>query len=160
MVLSVSGVSVDLGPDVRAGGGQFGKSRAGQPRPPEHQPGERASDPTPQAPASANDDSNPARQVTLPLRVHGFRAFSVPGTRPGCGERRPARSGRTRSGEVGWRLLPHASLAVVLVVAAVPEAALVAPAWRAVEPLVHAPEAVQSARIGGIGVVDDAVLEH
>src|SRR2546426_291267 len=29
-----------------------------------------------------------------------------------------------------------------------------------VEPLVHAPEAVQSARIGGIGVVDDTVLEH
>jgi hypothetical protein len=27
-------------------------------------------------------------------------------------------------------------------------------------PLVHAPEPVQSARIGGIGVVDDAVFEH
>src|SRR5258708_24723148 len=44
--------------------------------------------------------------------------------------------------------------------AAVPEAGLVAPAWRGVQPLVHAPEAVQSTRIGGIGVVDDAVLEH
>src|SRR5258706_518159 len=32
--------------------------------------------------------------------------------------------------------------------------------WGTVEPLVHAPEAVQSARIGGIGVVDDAVLEY
>ena len=30
----------------------------------------------------------------------------------------------------------------------------------AVEPLVHAPEAVQYARIGGIGVVNDAVLEY
>src|SRR5207245_1295866 len=30
----------------------------------------------------------------------------------------------------------------------------------AVEPLVHAPETVESARISGIGVVDDAVLEH
>jgi hypothetical protein len=39
-----------------------------------------------------------------------------------------------RSGEVGLRLLPHASLAVVLVVAAVPEAGLVASAWRAVQP--------------------------
>jgi hypothetical protein len=28
-----------------------------------------------------------------------------------------------------------------------------------VEPRVHAPEAVQSARIGGIGVVDEAILE-
>jgi hypothetical protein len=28
----------------------------------------------------------------------------------------------------------------------------------AVEPLVHTPDRVQSARIGGIGVVDDAVL--
>src|SRR5206468_35870 len=49
---------------------------------------------------------------------------------------------------------------VVLVVAPPPDARLVAPLGGAVEPLVHAPEAVQSARIGGIGVVDDAVLEH
>src|SRR5712664_3286853 len=48
----------------------------------------------------------------------------------------------------------------VLVVAAPPDARLVAPLGCAVEPLVHAPEAVQSARIGGIHVVDDAVLEH
>src|SRR5713226_2944916 len=52
------------------------------------------------------------------------------------------------------------SALVVLVVAAPPDAFLVAPLGCAVEPLVHAPEAVQSARIGGIGVVDDAVLEH
>src|SRR6266404_3783934 len=52
------------------------------------------------------------------------------------------------------------SALVVLVVAAPPGARLVAPLGGAVEPLVHAPEAVQSARIGGIGVVDDAVLEH
>jgi hypothetical protein len=46
-------------------------------------------------------------------------------------------------------------------VAAPPDAArlLVASLRSAVEPLVHAPEAVQSARIGGIGVVDDVVLE-
>src|SRR5258706_14977412 len=52
------------------------------------------------------------------------------------------------------------SALVVLVVAAPPEARLVAPLGCAVEPLVHAPKAVQSARIGGIGVVDDSVLEH
>src|SRR6266516_3479850 len=52
------------------------------------------------------------------------------------------------------------SALVVLVVAAEPGARLVAPLGGAVEPLVHAPEAVQSARIGGIGVVDDAVLER
>src|SRR5579864_7494652 len=37
------------------------------------------------------------------------------------------------------------SLAVVLIVAAPPAAGLVAPAWRAVEPRVHAPEGVQPA---------------
>src|SRR6266481_2360281 len=52
------------------------------------------------------------------------------------------------------------SALVVLVVAAPPDARLVAPLGRAVEPLVHAPEAVQSARISGIDVVDDAVLAH
>src|SRR3712207_3129985 len=50
------------------------------------------------------------------------------------------------------------SALVVLVMAAPPDACLVAPLGCAVEPLVRAPEAVQSARIGGIGVVDDAVL--
>src|SRR5262245_66643431 len=50
--------------------------------------------------------------------------------------------------------------ALGIVVAAQPVARLDAPPGRAVEPLVHAPEAVQSARISGIGVVDDAVLEH
>src|SRR5438067_9695383 len=52
------------------------------------------------------------------------------------------------------------SALVVLVVAAPPDPRLVAPLGCAVEPLVHAPEAVQSARIGGIGVVDDAVVER
>src|SRR2546422_6992022 len=52
------------------------------------------------------------------------------------------------------------SALVVLVVAAPPDARLFAPLGGAVEPLVHAPEAVQSARIRGIGVVDDAVLER
>src|SRR5882757_7862849 len=55
---------------------------------------------------------------------------------------------------------PAFSALVVLVMAAPPDARLVAPLGGAVEPLVRAPEAVQSARIGGIGVVDDAVLEH
>src|SRR5882757_3172257 len=55
---------------------------------------------------------------------------------------------------------PAFSALVVLVMAAPPDARLVAPLGGAVEPLVRAPEAVQSARIGGIGVVDDAVLER
>src|SRR2546429_1752783 len=49
---------------------------------------------------------------------------------------------------------------VVLVVATPPDARLVASLRGAVEPLVHAPEAVEPARIGGIAVVDGAVLEH
>src|SRR5207244_6424250 len=59
------------------------------------------------------------------------------------------------------RLAPRRrSALLVLVVAAPPDARLVAPPGGAVEPLVHAPEAVQSARIGGIGVVDNASLER
>src|SRR6516225_2606890 len=44
--------------------------------------------------------------------------------------------------------------------AAPPDAVLVASPGGAVEPLIHAPKTVQSARIGRVGVVDDAVLEH
>src|SRR5437016_4448393 len=57
-------------------------------------------------------------------------------------------------------LTPHASLGVVLVVAAPPEAGLVATEWCPIEPLVHAPEAVQPARVRRVGVVHDAILEH
>src|SRR5262249_22238689 len=51
------------------------------------------------------------------------------------------------------------SALVVRVVVAQPIARLVASLGGAVEPLVHAPEAIQSARIGGVGVIDDAVFE-
>src|SRR5579883_2630264 len=51
------------------------------------------------------------------------------------------------------------SLLRVLVAAAPPWPRLVASPGCAVEPLVHTPESVQSARIGGVGVVDDAVLQ-
>src|SRR6266853_5964701 len=51
------------------------------------------------------------------------------------------------------------SALVVLVVAAPPEARLIAPVGCAVEPLVHAPEAVQPARVRRVGVVYDAILE-
>src|SRR5436190_17633353 len=51
-------------------------------------------------------------------------------------------------------------LALVLIVAAPPDAGLVASLRSAVEPLVHAPQAVQSTGIGGIGVVDNAVIER
>src|SRR3989440_9573864 len=56
--------------------------------------------------------------------------------------------------------MPRVSLAFVLVVAAPPEAGLVAPEWRAVEPLVHAPEDVQPALVRRVGVVYDAILER
>src|SRR5439155_12087604 len=52
------------------------------------------------------------------------------------------------------------SLAVVLVVAAPPGAGLVAAEGGAVEPLVHAPQAVDPAFVGRVGVVDGAVLER
>src|SRR5689334_189705 len=70
------------------------------------------------------------------------RARVAAGTRQGAAPRRRARSAR-----------------VVLVVAAKPKAGLVAPLGRAIEPLVHAPEAVHAARIGRIGVVHHAILE-
>lgn len=47
----------------------------------------------------------------------------------------------------------------MLVVAPPPHPHLVASSRGAVEPLIHAPEAVQSACISGVGVVEDAVLE-
>src|SRR5512133_4387274 len=49
---------------------------------------------------------------------------------------------------------------VVLVMATPPGAGLVAAERRPVEPLVHPPEPVEPARIGGVRVVDDAVLER
>src|SRR6267143_5402571 len=58
------------------------------------------------------------------------------------------------------RRVSHVSLAVVLVMAAEPGAGLVATEWRAVEPLVHAPEAVDPARVRRVGVVHDAILER
>src|SRR5207244_9953647 len=60
-----------------------------------------------------------------------------------------------------WRLdFGFASrLGLVLVVAFPPDAGFVAPLGSAIEPLVHPPATVQSARIRGIGVVDDAVLD-
>src|SRR5215468_7207142 len=65
--------------------------------------------------------------------------------------------GRARSGRLWYG--PRSAL-LVLVVTTPPCARFVAPFRRAVEPLVHAPKAVQSAPIGGVGVVDDAVLER
>src|SRR5438309_2303813 len=60
-----------------------------------------------------------------------------------------------------WRLnFGFASRLGLVLVVAPPDAILVASLGRSVEPLVHAPQAVQSTRIGGISVVDDAVLER
>src|SRR5215468_1265985 len=52
------------------------------------------------------------------------------------------------------------SVMTVFVVATPPDALLVTPFGRAVEPLIGAPQNVQTARIGRIGVVDVAVFEH
>src|SRR5690349_22111859 len=48
----------------------------------------------------------------------------------------------------------------ILIVALPPDAVLVASQRRAVQPLVHAPQAVEAARVGRVGVIDHAVLER
>src|SRR5688572_9511741 len=77
--------------------------------------------------------------------------------------------GRKIAGPVTSRVAGHATKQmgpspplgpVVLVVAAEPEPLLVAAFRRAIEPLVHAPDSVHSARVGGVRVVHDAILEH
>src|SRR2546428_37819 len=49
---------------------------------------------------------------------------------------------------------------LVLVAAAEPRPGLIPSLRRPVEPLVHAPEGVHTAGVGGVGVVDDAVSER
>src|SRR5262249_5372446 len=61
-----------------------------------------------------------------------------------------AMSGLTRA----WKSV------VVLVIAPEPVSAFVSTFRRTVEPLVHPPETVEAARIAGVRVVDDAVLER
>src|SRR5215471_2600264 len=59
-----------------------------------------------------------------------------------------------------WLLLAATRLAfVVLVVTTPPGPLLVTSAGSTVEPLVHAPQAIQSSRVGGIGVIHLSVLE-
>src|SRR5262249_49635640 len=60
----------------------------------------------------------------------------------------------------GCAVITMVASAFVLVVASPPDARLVPALGCAVEPLVHAPDPVHTARISGIGVVDDTVLEH
>src|SRR6185437_7704450 len=49
----------------------------------------------------------------------------------------------------------------VFIVPAPPDAArFVAAAWRTIEPLVRAPQAIESARIGRVGVIHGAVFQH
>src|SRR2546428_1494048 len=50
--------------------------------------------------------------------------------------------------------------AVVLIVAAPPQAGFVATEWRAIEPLVHTPEVINPALVRRVGVVHHAVLER
>src|SRR5260221_12221833 len=57
---------------------------------------------------------------------------------------------------LAWRSSRHLLVAVVVTP---PDALFIASLRGAVEPLVHAPEPVQSAGIGRIGMIDDAVFE-
>src|SRR5918992_694994 len=129
-------------------------------------PREAAWGATPARPAAANAiRESPGRRFSRLrhfLRTEGVNALLLSmakdleaGSLRPVGRRRPCAPPRRR-----WRNLPPASLAVVLVVAAPPDARLVAPLRGAVEPLVHAPEAIQPARVRRVGVVDDAVLER
>src|SRR5262245_18282140 len=61
-----------------------------------------------------------------------------------------------RSEDTGRRI----SAVAVLIMPPPPDSRLVASLGCAVEQLVQAPDGVHAARIGGIGVVDDAVVEH
>jgi hypothetical protein len=56
-----------------------------------------------------------------------------------------------------WRLLSRISY--ILVVPANPRHRFVPPIRCPIEPLVHSPECVEAARVGGVCVVDDAVGE-
>src|SRR5262249_52910413 len=92
-----------------------------------------------------------ASSARLPVSFH-HTAFIVHVPRSG-----PVGPGRARSGRL--RYGPRSAL-LILVVATPPGARFIAPFRRAVEPLIHAPKAVQSAPIGGVGVVDDTVLDR
>src|SRR5688572_7792744 len=72
--------------------------------------------------------------------------------RPARAYRRCASGTASRLGACGGRL--------VLVVPAPPDSRLVASLGRTIEPLVGAPEGVESPGVGGIRVVDRAVLLH
>src|SRR5437016_3260463 len=100
----------------------------------------------------------PSCDVTLFTGDH-LPSAQVPGRVPGWASS-ARRAVRRR------RLLPHASLAVVFVVPTEPVdrvvggTRLVSPSRRPVEPLVHAPETVQPARVRRIGVVHDPIVER
>ena len=57
-----------------------------------------------------------------------------------------------------WR--PLAGISHVLVMPPKPWPRFVPPIRRPVKPLVHPPERVEAARVGGVSVVDDAVGEY
>jgi hypothetical protein len=63
------------------------------------------------------------------------------------------------SGRLDWKDI-ETSTPSVLIMVAPPDTILVAPLRGTVEPLIHAPEAVQPARIAGIGVIYEAIVEH
>src|ERR1041384_8620026 len=73
----------------------------------------------------------------------------------------PARGSRWTVDQPRDRVAPSSLVLIPVTVAvAQPVTRLVASLRGAVEPLVHTPEAVQSARIGRIGVIDSTVFER
>src|SRR5579885_1561145 len=95
-----------------------------------------------------------------------FMACATRQTRYRQRRRKPRAAGRspTKVPRDTDRSSPHSELRssalVVLVVAAPPCSGFVAPFRGSVEPLVHAPQAVEAARIGGVRVINDPILQR
>src|SRR5262245_49777744 len=114
------------------------------------------------APGTTQPAISPPRRATLP-QLH--LTYAPPATHRSVKMRVDGSPVKRLDGWCSWILscmrlerIPHSLAArggncappsiVVLVVAAEPETLLVAPLGCAIEPLVHAPEGIQSARIG------------
>ena len=89
------------------------------------------------------------KREDLRTKKTGIRAVFVVPLEPKAREKVRIKKEELRNGGIG----------TVFVVPTEPKSILVAPFRSAIEPLVHPPQRIQAARVGGIGVVDDAVLE-
>src|SRR5882757_7836460 len=71
-----------------------------------------------------------------------------------------SRAETPKKARCGAQVLIAGSAFAVLIVTPPPNALLVAPQGSTVEPLVHTPQTIEPPRKGGIGVVDNTVLNH